>query len=568
MLSPIVHNHIEDVKLMLLNVSLDRQQVIIVIVASLIAYIGFKAAETLVIQSYYSSLRDIPGPEPDSYIWGHMRRIFNAPVGVVYEEWVAQYGPTFQYRGLFLSRRFFTLDPKAVAHIVNHSYDYPKPSEFRNLLTEALGKGVLVAEGSDHRRQRKIMNPCFGLAQIRDLMPIFYAKAFELRDVWLSQVTDDSEEQEVDVLQGLSRATLDVIGLAGFSYDFNTLAKGETNELAKAFHELLVAPMTSIFPVLQSRFPWLKLIPTKRGQIEKKSRGVMDRVSRQLVQEKKTALLQEKGDEGELKSKNMAGRDLLSVLAKANMACDIKSSEKLTDEEMMGQITTMLLAGHETTSSSVVWLLHDLARSEHKLIQDKLRAELLTLSSEQPTMEELNALPYLDAVIRENLRLNPAVSALIRQAGREDVIPLSMPLVDRKGVKRDEVRIGKGDPVYVSIVAINRDKAIWGEDAHEFNPERWFKPETHPRSSDLPGVYSGVMTFIGGPRHCIGYRFALMEMKALVYALIRNMTYCLPDPAPKFEMRSPMVARPMIKLADGTKKSCMPLIVKAISGSE
>ncbi|KAG9003793.1 hypothetical protein FRB93_010809 [Tulasnella sp. JGI-2019a] len=544
----------------------DRQQLAIATTASLFTYVAYKAIDILVIKPYVSALRDLPGPEKlDSYIFGHMPRIFKAPAGVIHEEWAAKYGPTLQYRGIGLSRRFFTLDPKAIAHVMNHSYDYPKPESIREGLVQLLGRGVLVAEGDEHRRQRKIMNPCFGIAQIRELMPIFYAKSFELRDMWMSKISEHSGTAEIDALQGLSRATLDIIGLAGFSYDFNAIAEGETNELAKAFNELLT-PTTSIqiLPILQNRIPILKLIPTERGRIEKRSREVMDRVGRQLVQQKKAALLHEKGDQ----SKHATGRDILSVLVRANTALNIKDSEKMTDEEMMGQITIMLLAGHETTSSSTVWLLYDLAKPVNKPIQDRLRAEFSALSSAEPSMEELNALPYLDAVIRENLRLNAVVSGMIREADRDDVIPLSMPIVDRKGVERREVRIGKGDSVFLSIVAMNRDKTIWGEDADEFNPERWFKPETHPRSADIPGVYSGIMTFIGGPRHCIGYRFAVLEMKVLVYALIRNMSFSLPDPPLIIEKKSSVVTRPLVTLPDGTKKSYMPLIVKAVGGGD
>ncbi|KAG9003804.1 hypothetical protein FRB95_009891 [Tulasnella sp. JGI-2019a] len=72
------------------------------------------------------------------------------------------------------------------------------------------------------------------------------------------------------------------------------------------------------------------------------------------------------------------------------------------------------------------------------------------------------------------------------------------------------------------------------------------------------------MSFIGGPRHCIGYRFALLEMKILVYALLRNMSFSLPDPIPFVEKKSVMLMRPLVTLADGTKKSYMPLIVKAV----
>ncbi|KAG8889111.1 hypothetical protein FRB98_005726 [Tulasnella sp. 332] len=89
------------------------------------------------------------------------------------------------------------------------------------------------------------MNPCFGAAQIREFVPVLNAKTSQLHDIWLNQVPDHPEGLEVDVLEGLSRATLDVIGLAGFNYDFNALVEGETNVLAMAFHDL-VSPTDSI----------------------------------------------------------------------------------------------------------------------------------------------------------------------------------------------------------------------------------------------------------------------------------------------------------------------------------
>ncbi|KAG8990152.1 hypothetical protein FRB93_003318 [Tulasnella sp. JGI-2019a] len=536
-------------------------------IASVLAYLSYKACDMLVVRPYFSPLRSLRGPDKlDSYVFGHLPRIFKSSPGVPHEECAALYGPTFQYRGIGLSRMLFTMDPRAVAHIMNHSYDYPKPLLMRENLTHVLGEGVLVAEGDAHRRQRRIMNPCFGVAQIRDLMPIFWAKSFELRDIWLNVISESSGEAEIDVLRGLSRMTLDVIGLAGFNYNFNSLVDGETNELAKAFHNLS-APTSGLvqaLKTLQARVPPLKLIPNSRRSTENRSREVMDRIGLQLVEEKKVALSQENGDVRELKSKNVEGRDLLSVLIKANMASDVKESARMTDHEMIGQITTMLLAGQDTTSTSVMWLLYELAKPNRKHIQERLRAEIVSSFLEESSMEELNALPYLDAVIRENLRINPVVESITRDAARDDIISLSTPIVDRNGVERREVRIGAGNSILLSIHAMNRDKTIWGEDAHEFNPERWFNPDSHPRSNEVPGVHSGIMTFIGGPRHCIGYRFALMEMKVLVFTLLRNMSYSLPTPTPEVKKRAGFITRPIVTVPDGTLKSYMPLIVKAV----
>lgn len=170
------------------------------------------------------------------------------------------------------------------------------------------------------------------------------------------------------------------------------------------------------------------------------------------------------------------------------MAAGVSDADRLTDEEMVDrmsslmifyeasplirlsalEISTMLIAGHETTGTSIAWLLYDLAKPEYQHVQDKLRAELQSIASDQPSMDELNALPYLDAVIRENLRKNAVVSSTVRCAAKEEVVPLGQPYVDTYGVERTEFTLGKGENVVIPILAMNRDKAIWGEDAMEF----------------------------------------------------------------------------------------------------
>lgn len=100
----------------------------------------------------------------------------------------------------------------------------------------------------------------------------------------------------------------------------------------------------------------------------------------------------------------------------------------------------MLLAGHETTSSTVTWLLYDLAKPEYASVQEKIRAEVNAVLSDQPSMDELNSLQYLDAVTREALRKNPVVTATIRTAAHDSVLPVSKPIVGRDGNERNEIQ--------------------------------------------------------------------------------------------------------------------------------
>jgi cytochrome P450 len=148
--------------------------------------------------------------------------------------------------------RFFSADPTALSYILSHPDQFPKPDMARKQMTEILGNGVLIAEGADHRRQRKILNPSFSQAAVRDMTPIFYDKSYELKEKLLALIADESIEaaptpakpedkvqggKKIDVMRYLGQTTLDVIGIAGFAYDFKSLST-EDNELAEAYRKM------------------------------------------------------------------------------------------------------------------------------------------------------------------------------------------------------------------------------------------------------------------------------------------------------------------------------------------
>lgn len=102
------------------------------------------------------------------------------------------------------------------------------------------------------------------------------------------------------------------------------------------------------------------------------------------------------------------------------------------------EIPTFFVAGHETTSTSTTWCLY--ALSTHPQVQSKLREELLAVSTDAPSMDELSALPYLDAVVRETMRVHAAVPSTIRVAVKDDIIPLSQPYTGTDGKVYKELR--------------------------------------------------------------------------------------------------------------------------------
>ncbi|TDL20680.1 cytochrome P450 [Rickenella mellea] len=530
-------------------------------------YYFFKVVR-LLVRPMFSPLRDLPGPKTSNLILGHLDEIRKAQNAEVHERWVEEYGKTLVYKQFFNGDRLYTVDLRALSHVLTHTAVYQKPAQARRNLSRLLGNGVLVTEGEKHRQQRKVMNPSFGPSSIRKLTPVFFRKAIQLRDVWKSELFKDSAPQRIEILSWLSRTTLDVIGLAGFNYKFHALTVDqEPNELNKAFSTLFHAEgVIRILPFLQAFFPIFRLIPTKRARDEQNAQDTMRRIGQTLVNERKRQLLgQDRNDKdgangGTLQDDDndaLSGEDLLSALMKANMDTDVPEHQRMSDEDVLAQVPTFFVAGHETTSTEVMWCLHSLSYIPET--QAKLRDELLTVTTDTPEMAELDALPYLDAVVRETLRLHAAVPSTIREAVVDDVIPLSEPFKDRKGQLRYEIPVTKGETILFPILAVNRSKALWGEDVLEFRPERWFNlPEA---ANSIPGVWGSLLTFLGGSRSCIGYRFALIEMKALLFTLIRAFEFTAVYPKSEFETRSLVVQRPYLR-SNKKGPAQMPLNIK------
>jgi cytochrome P450 len=141
----------------------------------------------------------------------------------------------------------------------------------------------------------------------------------------------------LDVSYWIGKCTMDVIGLAGFDYEFNSLAVPD-NELANAFHDLFSTNgAMSIMSILQFVIPATRFIPTRRMRTQKRSLAIQQKIGNALIQKKKEAVLS-----GNVEKE---GKDLLSLIVRANMDPDLKASQRMSDNEVLGQITTFFLAG-------------------------------------------------------------------------------------------------------------------------------------------------------------------------------------------------------------------------------
>lgn len=188
-------------------------------------------------------------------------------------------------------------------------------------------------------------------------------------------------------------------------------------------------------------------------------------------------------------------------------------------------MNTLLFAGYETTSITLTWALIELCW--HPDFQAALREELSKFQARDLTWDELMALPYLNAITQETLRLHPPLPGVARMASRDDVIPLGNPIRTPGGEVISEMVVAKGTPVTCPVAYINQSEDLWGPDAKEFKPVRWIEDE-----SGKDGIGAGVkeikgyhhlLTFSEGPRFCIGRNIAVGNFKVWPLSFARPL---------------------------------------------
>ncbi|KAF8134634.1 cytochrome P450 [Boletus edulis] len=521
-----------------------------------------------------NSLWKLAGPPVRTLFGSHMPFVLDpAKSPKTHAQYIEKYGRNVRVRGLGpWDDRLLPLDPVSVSHVLKNSAIYEKPWQSRRMISGLIGCGMLAAEGHVHRRQRRVATPAFSIQNLRALVPLVFRKGNELRDKWAELVDKPptgEEGIEIDVCHWISRATFDVMGLAGFDYQFNAI-QNESDELFCAYKEMFETALTQnngFRTVLGIYFPILDLLfPNERVRTVKRCHAVINRVAGKLIQSKKTWIT-----EGEKSGTGGTEKDLLSLLIKSNMATDLPPDQQISDEDILHTINTFMFAGSDTTSLALTWTLLLLAR--HPEIQTRLRAELLNIMPSTPlsllTTEEIESLytilsdhHYLNNVVRESLRLIPPVHSSLRVATRDDEMPTSYPVHLRDGSISDHksISIQKGDFVHIPIEAFNLDSGIWGDTAWQFDPDRWdHLPEA---VASLPGLYSNLLTFSAGPRSCIGMRFSMIEMKTFLYVLLTNFMFAETDK--KIFKMNVVLTRPYVS-GQGRKGSQCPLLVKKIA---
>lgn len=447
---------------------------------------------------FISELRHVP-TVPSFPLWGNFFEIITSEVGVSQRQWHTEHGPIIRYFFPFGAERLSIADDKAIHHMtVKNPYNFPKPVRAKLWMQRILGEGVLLAEGEEHVHQRKALAPGFSIGSIRALAPVFWRKSLLLSSLWKEEMAEERVTTKCfEALEWLNRTTLDIIGQAGFGTDINSLEHPET-PIREAYRLVFGFDLGSrILHGLQAFIPSTKYLPAKMNRDMEEARGI--------ILNKATEIITEKESQADLNTKH---KDIIALIARDNKKSKDAGDGGLSFETMRDQVMTFLGAGHDTTATGVAWCLHLL--STHPDMQTRLRAEIkehmpflfepaTRYNAEELAKADCDKLPYLDNVCRESLRYIPPIPMTVRQSLADDFL--------------GEYKVPAGTVVYVLANAINRLPMYWGPTADVFDPDRW---------DNLPSTYTtnAFMTFLQGPRGCVGRKFAETEMKILLCCLL------------------------------------------------
>lgn len=517
---------------------------------------------------YVSELRHVP-TVPGFPLWGHVYTLVTEECGSPQRAWHRDHGPIVRYFLPLGAERLSIAGDDALKRVLlRNPYNYPKPLRVREWMGRVLGNGVLLAEGAEHVHQRKVLAPAFSPSSIRALMPVFWEKALLMCNYWEEEIQDSgapvtggkhkgSKSKPIEVQNWMNRCTLDIIGKAMFGTDIDSLRQPE-NPLRQAYRLVFSFDMTSrILHVVNAFIPSSRYLPSKMNRDIEKSRDIILDKATEIIRSKYEDADEDSekhGSEGGAEDQGYArgirqkAKDTISLIARASRKLESEGEPGLSFETTRDQIMTFLGAGHDTTAASVSWTLHIL--SKHQDVQARLRDEirqripaLFDRSNDGASDEDAlvrrtaalasmdpDQLPYLQNVCRESLRYLPPIPLTVRQSVEADTF--------------SGYHIPGGTPVYIFPSVVNRLPAYWGATADQFDPDRWDQPVSKRAATSTEGAAevaatapppntrsvsngssSGFMTFLQGPRGCIGRKFAETEIKVLLCVLLSTFEF-------------------------------------------
>lgn len=371
--------------------------------------------------------------------------------------------------GRFFFRNSFILNrPDAIRHVLLNNYEnYTRTPAGIRMLRPVLGDGLLIAEGHSWTFQRRTLAPAFTPRATANLVPHMTA----VLDETIAKL-DSRSGEDVDLREVMQRMTLEIAGRTMFSFGMDRHGATLRNFIME-YAARLGRPylLDMVLPV-----SWPSPMDFARARFRKRWTEFVA----MLIAERRAAG----------KKDGAPPRDLFDLMDEAR---DPETGNGFSDEQLVDEVATMILAGHETTATALFWALYLLALDPNT--QEEVASE--TRGEHLDSMADIDRQKFTRAVIEETMRLYPPAFLVARAAREKD---------NAAGVE-----IGKGDIIMIAPWLLHRHEKLWDQ-PNAFIPKRFMSTEAPDRFAYLP--------FGAGPRVCIGAPFAQAESVLALARLI------------------------------------------------
>ena len=369
-----------------------------------------------------------------------------------------RYGDAVTFRTLFDSPFVMVFSPELVKQVFQGAHGQLNAGEANALLGPVLGqRSVLLLDGSEHLRHRRLMLPSFHGERVRAFEQTMLEAADHEIDSWPAG-------REFPILPSMQALTLSVIIRAVFGYGPGQAA----DELRRALRAM-------VEPVARPRGLLLLTLLGRLGQGRGRSAREFE-ARRRAVDDLLFAEIARRRAEPDLEARD----DVFSAL----LCARDEDGRALSDQEVRDELMTLLLAGHETTATGLAWTF-DLLLHTPRVLERAAGAEDA----------------YLDAVVKESLRLRPVIPGVGR-------------VVRGEAFALNGYVIPPGVEINPSIRIVHRRGDLYSS-PREFRPERFLEP-------DAPDTYTWI-PFGGGTRRCLGASFAQLEMRVVLRRVLERV---------------------------------------------
>lgn len=439
-------------------------------------------------------IRDLPGPKAIPLL-GNVHQVNPRRLHLELEQWARQHGSFFRVR--FGLRDVLVIgDLASVQRIMSERPDvFRRIATVEPILRELGAPGLFSAEGSAWKRQRRLVMPAFSMKQQRALFPAIARITDRLREHWLSVA---ALGVAVDVRSDLMRYTVDVTSQVVFGSDLNTLG-GREPEMQQHLSRIFHAANSRV----NALFPHWRYFKLPQDRAVDRSIAYVHAMIGKLVTETRGRLAQGVDSE-ELPT-------LLEALVAAQDEDDPAS--RLSDDDVSGNVLTLLLAGEDTTSNTLSWVLHYLAHEpevQRRLAQEA--REVLGDATLPIAHEQVPQLKVAMAVVHETLRMRAAAPLLFFE-----------PMQDVEfATSAGTIAVPSGTWIFTLPRYCGMLDAHFHH-ADRFDPDRWLQP-SQPSQDTSARAHNprAALAFGGGPRTCPGRSLALFECAMVASMVARN----------------------------------------------